>query len=204
MAHIHHDADVLDRQGGFGDGGRQHHFASLGDGGDGGALLGEGERAKQRADLAMAGQTGLQRAGGTADFALAGQEHQKAPAGLAGLTFRADDQIHQRVQFACLGGQGAVEPAGFDRVAAAIGGHNGRIHQGRHRACIQRGGHRQQQEVVAQGTCNLKAEGEPQIAIEGAFVKFVEDHRANARQIRIRLQHPGQDAFGHNLNAGGF
>ncbi len=34
-------------------------------------------------------------------------------------------------------------------------------------------------------------------------MKFIEDHRANALQRRVRLDHPGQDAFGNDLYPGG-
>ena len=35
-------------------------------------------------------------------------------------------------------------------------------------------------------------------------MEFVEDYRADAGQVRVGLQHPGQDAFGDNLDPGGF
>ena len=76
------------------------------------------------------------------------------------------------------------------------------VQQDRHRGRVQRGGHHQHHQVRAQGAAHLPTQGQPQIGVQGPFVKFVKNHRADAGQFRVGLHHPGQNAFGHDLDPG--
>ncbi len=91
-----------------------------------------------------------------------------------------------------------------DRIGAALrADHRRAPHEGGDRGGVQRGGHRQDHQVGSQGAAHLEGQREPQIDIQRAFVEFIEDHEADARQFGIRLQHPRQDTLGHNLDPGG-
>jgi len=62
--------------------------------------------------------------------------------------------------------------------------------------------HHDQQQVGAQRAARLPGQRQAEIGVERAFVELVEDHAADAGQAGVRLQHPGQDAFGHHLDPG--
>ena len=65
---------------------------------------------------------------------------------------------------------------------------------------VERGGHDDKCEVFAQRRVALDTERETEIGIEGAFVKFIEDHSAHTRKFGIGLDHARQDAFGHDFD----
>ncbi len=67
---------------------------------------------------------------------------------------------------------------------------------------IQRRRHDQNFEIAAQGPLHVECECEAEIAVERAFVEFVEDDEARALEFGIVLQAPRQDALGHHLDAG--
>ena len=46
-------------------------------------------------------------------------------------------------------------------------------------------------------------QGQSQIGVEIALVKFIKNHQPDAGQFRVRLQHAGEDALGHHFDAGG-
>ena len=134
---------------------------------------------------AIPGQSVFERGSGTADFAFTGQEHEDTAAVLAGLRLGAGNQIHQRIGAAGLGTKRGIEPAGLHRETAALGGDERRLHQGADGGGIQRCGHRQQDQIVAQGARDLKTEREAEISIQRAFVEFVEDHRSDSGQVGV-------------------
>jgi hypothetical protein len=68
---------------------------------------------------------------------------------------------------------------------------------------VERGGHHEDAQVGTERAARLPCQGEAEIGVEGAFVELVEDDRADARQVGGVLHHPGQDAFGHDLDPGG-
>ena len=74
---------------------------------------------------------------------------------------------------------------------------------GRHRACVQRRRHHHDQQIRAQGPADFPGQRQTQIGVQRAFVEFVKDHRADARQFGVRLNHPGQNTFGHHLDPRG-
>ena len=197
-AAIDDHADVGDGQRGFGDGGGQNDLA-LGCGGKGCALGGELHRAKQRKDPHI-GQA-LQQAHGAANLAFAGQEHQDAARGFGD---RLPDQARQSRLEAQGGIGGARQPVRVHRKGAPLRGDQGRLsHQGRDGGGIKGGGHHQKLQVGAERAADFQTERQPQIGIERAFVEFVEDDEAHARQFGVRLNHAGQDAFGDHFDPGG-
>ena len=48
----------------------------------------------------------------------------------------------------------------------------------------------------------LQSQGQTQIGIKGAFVKFVKDHRSHIRQFGIIQNHAGKNTLGDDLDAG--
>ena len=55
-------------------------------------------------------------------------------------------------------------------------------------------------QILAQRAAHLPDQCKTQIRVQGPFVKFVKDHRADAFKRGIALDHAGQDAFGHHLD----
>ena len=151
--------------------------------------------------MGAGGQSALQQRLCPADFTFAREEGEDAALGLG---MGLHDQVGHGGVEAGLFRQGRVAPDGLHRVGAAFGGHHRRAHELGHRGGVERGGHHQQDQVVAQRARDLEAEREAQIGVEGAFVELVEKHRADAAKFRIGLDHPRQDALGHDLDAGVF
>ncbi len=152
---------------------------------DRGALGGEIHRAEERADVVIRRQAVLQQGFGAADLALAGKEDEDAAAGLRGGT--RDRDRPGPVRSAASRGRGRSSQRVSTGKAAALGGEDRRHHEFGHRGGVERGGHGEQDQVVAQRTGDLEAEREAEIGVERAFVEFVEDHRADAAQFRIGL-----------------
>ena len=97
---------------------------------------------------------------------------------------------------------GPVEPAGLDRKGAALGGEDRRAaHQRRDRRGVERRRHHEQPQVRAQRAADLERQREAEVGLQRALVELVEDHAADAGQVRRGLEHPGQDALGHHLDA---
>ena len=55
--------------------------------------------------------------------------------------------------------------------------------------------------IVAKQLPAIEAQGQREVGVEAAFVKFVEDQQAHAFQCRVVLQAPGEDAFGDHFDA---
>ena len=166
---------------------------------DGRALIGKRHRAVKQMQRHITRQTPRQTRSGAADLALARQKHKASPLGLAKC---AQDQIADPILQAAILWQGMVETAGRNRIGATLRAQQRRIAQERrHGGGIQRGRHHHDGKIGAQRLGDLPCQGKPQIGVERAFVEFVEDHAAHAGQIGGILQHPGQDAFGHHLDA---
>ena len=76
-AAVDDDADAIDGERGFGDGGGEDDLAAAGLGGaDGAILLGWGELAVERGDIGIGGDAAGEAFGDAGDFALAGQEDE--------------------------------------------------------------------------------------------------------------------------------
>ena len=138
---IHHHADILNGQRGFGDRRRQHHLAALIRGRNRGPLRGKIHRAEKRAYLAIRRKAPLQQCLDPANFTLAGQEHQNAAGGRIS---SLNHQIGKSLFIAFALGQGPVKPTGLDRIAAPLRGDHRHI---AHQVCdgfgVERRGHRQ-------------------------------------------------------------
>ena len=88
-----------------------------------------------------------------------------------------------------------------NRVTAAGDVNNrGTAQQRRQGPGIERGRHHQQAQVFAQQLLALACKCKPQIRLQGALMKFVEDDQLITFQGRILQQHPRQDALGHHLH----
>ncbi|GJE71087.1 hypothetical protein CHKEEEPN_2629 [Methylorubrum podarium] len=74
--------------------------------------------------------------------------------------------------------------------------------EARHAGAVEGGRHRQDPQVLPQGALRVEGEGQPEIGVEGALVELVEQHRADAGQFRIVEDHPGEHAFGDDLDPG--
>ena len=144
-ARVDHHADVLNGQRGFGDRRGQHDLAARRGRLDRGALGGKVHGPEKRAHDAAIWQAAIQQPLDAADLAFAGQEDQYAAFGFFD---RLNDQIGSGLGDAGFGAKGTVQPAGFHRIAAAFGGDHRRVHQGRHRLCVQGRGHSHQHQVV--------------------------------------------------------
>ena len=68
---------------------------------------------------------------------------------------------------------------------------------------IQRRRHNQQPKVVAQPLLNVEQQRKGQIGLEAALVKFIKDHQPDAGQLRIVLQHTGENTLGDHLQPRG-
>ena len=200
-AGIDDDADILDRQRGFGDRGGKDDLAAGPRRRDGGALRGEIHRPEERPDLAFGGEAAFQQVFDAADLALAGQEDENAALGLLD---RLRHQPRDRRLEAERGVGRAGEPARLDREGAAFGGdHGGGVEHRGDRLGVECRRHHEDREVGAERLAHLPAKREAEIGVEGAFVELVEDHRADAGEFGVGLQHPREDAFGHHLDPGG-
>ena len=147
-------------------------------------MIGKAHRAEQRADGAAGRQVAVQRGLGTADLAFARQEGQQAAFGA--FLERLKDQGGGLDLQPGAGGQGAGQPAGFDREGAAFGGDQGRVaHQGGHRGGVKRGGHDQNDQVFTQGSAQFQGEREAKIGVQRAFVKLVEDQHVDAVEAGV-------------------
>ena len=196
-ATIHDDPNVRNGQRCLGDGGGEHDLSRVRRR-DRRPLCLEVHRTKERLDRATTGQASGQRRLHPPDLTFTRQKGEQPPFGL-------ERGVHDQV---CHGGleprllwHGPVEPLRHDVKALAFGGQDMRLHHLCDRCGIQRCRHRQQDQVVAQGVGDLKAKGQAQVSIQRPFMKLVKDHGAHTRQLRIGLQHAGQDAFGHHLDS---
>jgi hypothetical protein len=79
----------------------------------------------------------------------------------------------------------------------------GFIEQVGERLQIERGGHDQDAQVLAQRRLGLDAQRQAEIGIQAALVKLIEDHAADIPQLRVGLQHAREDSLGDDLDPGG-
>ncbi len=80
---------------------------------------------------------------------------------------------------------------------------DGRIaHQARKAASVQRRGHGDQPQVGPQPGLRVERQCQTEIAVEAAFMDFVEQHRRYAGQFGIGLDARDEDAFGDDGHAG--
>jgi hypothetical protein len=74
--------------------------------------------------------------------------------------------------------------------------------QRRHPRAVERRGHDEDAQVLPEARLRVEGEGEAHVRVERALVVLVEEDRGHALQRRIVEDHAGEDAFGHDLDAG--
>ena len=201
QAAVDDDAHAVDGQRGFGDVGRDDDFSLLARR-DGGVLLGGRKFAVQRMKREIArGKAVPQRVERALDFVRAGHENEDVALG----TFSGVEQP--------LAGVGGEFPG---RGVARLGQiferdgkhcsrrfeHLDRLEIVREQRRLQRGRHDDDLEIGPRGLLDLPRAGQGQIALEMAFVKFVEDEDADAGQRRVFLHLAQKNALGDVENAG--
>lgn len=101
------------------------------------------------------------------------------------------------------GFRGGTPVVDIHRVAAPLAGdHRGVPHEPCHARRVQGGRHHQQAQLRVQQFPGLQTQGQAQVRLQAALVKFIEDHRAHPFQGRVPLQTTGEDALGDHLDAG--
>ncbi len=200
---VHHYPHTVDGQARLGDVGGQHDFTLAGRRRiDGGALGSEVQFAMQRAQqhvAAVAEGIGQLLMNAT-DFRLPRQEHQHA-AGF--IVQRLEHGLHQsrldkfpRLEWPA--------PAHRHREHAPFAAQDRRVvQQAGQTLAFQGRGHQQdlQRLLFAKQLPAIEAQGQRQIGVKAALVKFIENQQPNAFQCRIVLQATGEDAFGDHFNA---
>ncbi|MNC16021.1 hypothetical protein D3C75_638660 [compost metagenome] len=142
---------------------------------------------------AQQGEKPLLRA---ADFARSRQEDQNIPLALPQSSRHSCSRPVLQAPLQAFGGV-----AGFHRISPPCADHNRHpAHQRRHRLGLQRRGHHNQLEVAAQKLLGLQAKRQPQVRMEAALMEFIEQNRRYSGQLRVLLEHPGQNPFSNNLN----
>ena len=68
---------------------------------------------------------------------------------------------------------------------------------------LDRGRHRDQQEVLAQGGAGVEQQREGEVGVELPLVHLVDDHGADAGQVGVPLEAAQQHAGGDDLDPGG-
>ena len=90
---------------------------------------------------------------------------------------------------------------GDGEAAAARGDDGGAGEHLGQRLWIERCRHHHDAQILAQRLLSFDAKCQPEIGIQAALVKLIEDHATHAAKRRIRLQHAGQNAFSEHLDA---
>ena len=193
-----------DGHAGLGDVGRQHHAPHASHAlVERRILLLSTQIAVQRQQLqAQTGQVSELRLHAP-DLARARQEHQQIAAGLIErLSHRARDKTLRRFRTARQERCAATVVEDLDVKHPAGHVNHRRIAQERGDArAIECRRHHQHAKVGVERAAGIEAQCEPQVGLQAAFVKLVEDHAANAGEFRIGVQHAGEHAFGDDFDA---
>ena len=202
-AGVDDQAHAVDGQRGLGDVGADDDLPLAGITRDGGVLFGGREFAveRQREPVAQARVVAdfVERA---ADLVRAGHEDERVAfrkrpgeAGqLLGGEFPRGDAVERRGAGEVLGRDRERPPAGGQRLAG------GEVFF--QQAGFQRGGHDDQLQVGTGRFLDAERAGEGDVAVEVAFVEFVEEDRADAAQRRVAEHLAQEDALGDVLDAG--
>ena len=67
---------------------------------------------------------------------------------------------------------------------------------------VERRGHHQELQIVAQALLHIECQRQSKIGVERALVEFVEQQRSDAVERRVVQHHAGEHALGHHLDAG--
>jgi hypothetical protein len=129
-----------------------------------------------------------------------GDARQKGEHAALGLAQRRADRGRHRFLDPGIGG--AAQMAQLQRPAAPFALHHGRIaHQAREARPVERRRHRDQPQVRPQRRLGVERQCQPEIAVEAAFVHFVEQHGGDARQLGIGLDAIDENPFRHHRHA---
>ncbi|MNX62926.1 hypothetical protein D3C86_939070 [compost metagenome] len=137
----------------------------------------------------------------TSDFRLPRQEHQHT----AGFVVQGFKNGLYQARLDEFTGLERSAPAHRHREHAPFAAQDRRVVEQPGQAfAFERGGHQEdfQRLIVTEQFAAIEAQGQRQIRVETAFVKFIEDQQAYAFERRVVLQTPGEDAFGDHFDAG--
>ena len=197
------DSHALDRQTGLGDVCREHNLAaSVRFGAQRRVLLRRGELAVERPDAQRirAGQTrqGLRRA---AD--LAGARQKREQVALVVGERAPDDRHHAAIQALVLatGGRWQVDRSHREHPSRRSNDRGIAEHTRQARG-IEGRGHDQDPQILAQLRLRIERKREPEVGLQAALVKLIEDHATRSFERRVALQHPREDTFGHDFDPG--
>lgn len=199
---IHHNAYAFDGQGRFGNGGGQHNLApTLRRRGNGRVLLGGFQIPVERMDIGIRRKAVLQFLGDAGYLRHAGQKYQNIAlfrpqgatddGGRVTPQGRRADGVRRRGKVAHVHGTGAPLAA-QNRTVAEQGGRAFRV---------KRGGHDHKTQIRPQQGAAFETERKPEIRLQGALVKFVEQNAGHAGQGRVLLQQARENAFRDDLKA---
>ncbi len=94
-------------------------------------------------------------------------------------------------------------PPGLHRIGAPFAYDHRRLTEsGRDRGRVERRGHHDEAEILAEHGAGLEGERQPEIGGQVPLVELIEADGGDAVQPRILLQHPREDPLGHDLDAG--
>ena len=201
-AAIDHDADIGEREARLGDRGREHELAPARWGGRDGTILPFGfEPAVQRQDvqaLPLAPEALLQERLRARDLSLAREEDEDAA-----LLLRERAAANSRHGLLDALAWRTPDMARLDRESPAFARQHRRVAEKRRDArSIERRGHDDEAQILAQPRLRVERERKTEIRIERAFMEFIEDHRSDVGERRILENEAGEHALGHNLEAG--
>ena len=99
-------------------------------------------------------------------------------------------------------GAGGVHVAHVHREHPTLRAHDRGVREHpQQRVGFQRRRHDEQPQRLAKVPLRFDAEREAEVAVQVPLVEFVEDHQRDAFERRVVLQHPREDALGHDLDA---
>ena len=156
----------------------------------------------ERQDVDAAGLRQVaDRAEGAHD--LVGARHEDQDVAFRLLQQDAPDLLRRGVPHGSRGIARLVRVLDVDREGAAIGGERlGRTEPPGHALRVERGGHRDQQEVGAAGLLESARQREGDVRMQVALVELVEDDRPNPLELRVGGHLAEQQGLGHELDAG--
>lgn len=100
-------------------------------------------------------------------------------------------------------GERLIQISGIDRKHLPFAGDDRCLAQElADRSAIQRSRHDEQAQVRTKEPLRFETEGQAGVGLEAAFMKLVEEDGAIRAEGRILLEQPGQNPFGHHLDAG--
>jgi hypothetical protein len=192
------DAHALDRDRGFGNGGRKHDFAAAKRGRRNGAiLLPARQRAVQRDNIGRCIDAAFEQCLGAADFGGAGQKREQRAR--FGTHHTGNDVCH--LWFNC--SRIAADIARLDRKGASFArNHRCAADKLGNARAVDRRRHDDEPQIFAQTLLDVAGECEAEIGVERPLVEFVKNDRRNAVEHGIVEDQPGENAFGDDLDAG--